>query len=131
MSRILSTGGCTPPWADTPLADTLLVRHSLGRHPPLGKHRPGQTLPSPADGHCSGQYTSYWNAFLLIILLTCTPIHTYETAGLPSQFSKVAPLIKDKSRLCIHNRNMLAYPNALFTRNVFLKTARFSLALCL
>ena len=30
-------GGCTPP----------------GRHPP------------PRDGHCSGRYTSYWNAFLV------------------------------------------------------------------
>ena len=43
-------GKCTPPppWANTP----------LGRHPP-----PGQT--PPADGYCSGRYTSYWNAFLL------------------------------------------------------------------
>ena len=42
---------CTPP----PPADT----HSLGRHP-LGRH------PPPQDGHCSGRYASYWNAFLLI-----------------------------------------------------------------
>ena len=40
----------TPPPADT---------HSLGRHP-LGRH------PPPQDGHCSGRYASYWNAFLLI-----------------------------------------------------------------
>ena len=37
VSRILSTGGVHPP----------------GRHPP------------PRDGHCSGRYTSYWNAFLV------------------------------------------------------------------
>ena len=49
----------TPPWANTPLqADTL----PPGRHP----------LPSacwdthPPDGHCSGRYTSYWNAFLFL-----------------------------------------------------------------
>ena len=37
-------------WADTP------------RQTP-----PGQT--QPPNGHRSGQYTSYWNAFLLIIIL--------------------------------------------------------------
>ena len=45
------SGGCTPP-ADTP----------IGRHPPR------QTSPRadnpPPDGHCSGRYASYWNAFL-------------------------------------------------------------------
>ena len=35
----------------------------LGRHrPPLGIHLPGHT-PLP-HGHCSGRYTSHWNAFL-------------------------------------------------------------------
>ena len=33
-----------------------------GRHPP----------PPPADGHCSGRYASYWNAFLSFqIVLLC------------------------------------------------------------
>ena len=32
----------------------------------LGRHLPRQTHP-PRDGHCSGRYTSYWNAFLLSI----------------------------------------------------------------
>ena len=45
-------GGVHPPLADTPLS-----RHPPGRHPP-GRH------PCPGDGHCSGQYASYWNAFL-------------------------------------------------------------------
>ena len=44
----------TPPWADTP----------VGRHPcgqtPMGRHSP------TSDGHCSGQYTSYWKAFLFL-----------------------------------------------------------------
>ena len=43
----------TPPQADPPWADT----------PPLADP-PGQT-PLPQDGHCSGRYASYWNAFLL------------------------------------------------------------------
>ena len=44
----------TPPRADTPLQS---------RHPPE------QTPPSPAkDGHCCGQYTSYWNAFLFSVV---------------------------------------------------------------
>ena len=30
----------------------------------LGRHPPGRHPPSPADGHCSGRYASYWNAFL-------------------------------------------------------------------
>ena len=40
--------------------------HLLGRHlPPLGKHPPGhKPHPPPRDGHCSGRYASYWNAFL-------------------------------------------------------------------
>ena len=39
-------------------------------HPPPGRHPPRQTPPPPGkhtpphDGHCSGQYASYWNAFL-------------------------------------------------------------------
>ena len=73
----------TPPWEDTP----------LGRHSPPGKHPPGQTPPGPVhagihtspaqcmlgytppaqcllgyDGHCSGRYASYWNAFLFTIV---------------------------------------------------------------
>ena len=34
-----------------------------GIHTLLGRH-------PPADGHCSGRYASYWNAFLFIYLLT-------------------------------------------------------------
>ena len=54
--------GIHPLWTDTPLgrhplwADTLLGRHPQGRHYP-GRH------PLP-DGHCSGRYATYWNAFL-------------------------------------------------------------------
>ena len=63
VSVILSTGGGvsgrppgqTPPhpWADTlPWANT---------PPPRA-----DTLP-PRDGHCSGRYASYWNAFLFFV----------------------------------------------------------------
>ena len=56
------SGGVHPP-GETP--------HTLGRHP-QGKH------PLPRDGHCSGRYASYWNAFLFlsIILLLYVVIHT-------------------------------------------------------
>ena len=55
-SIILFTGGVwqTPPRADTPLP----------RQTP-----PWEDTPSPADGYCSGRYASYWNAFLLTIVL--------------------------------------------------------------
>ena len=54
MSVILSTVGG--------LADTALGRHPLGRHTPWAD-------PPPRDGQCSGRYTFYWNAFLLIFPL--------------------------------------------------------------
>ena len=64
LSVILSTGGGvwqTPPLADiTPPGTDILS----GRYTPA---RAG-TLP-PRDGHCSGRYASYGNAFLFIIIL--------------------------------------------------------------
>ena len=39
------------------LSVSLSASVRAGIHP-LGRH------PSPADGHCSGRYASYWNAFL-------------------------------------------------------------------
>ena len=36
--------------------------------PPLGRHPPGRQSRPPGDGHCSGRYASYWNAFLFIYL---------------------------------------------------------------
>ena len=78
-------GGCipactgqTPPPQNHTLPETHLPleAHSLEAHPPW-KH----TLPEahthtpeahpPPDDHCSGQYASYWNAFLFIIKFTC------------------------------------------------------------
>ena len=58
----------TPPsWADTP--DPLAGRHPLGRH-----------LPS-RDGHCSGRYASYWNAFLFYtIVIQIIEIEQFSTA---------------------------------------------------
>ena len=46
--------GLTPPWADT------TQQTSCGQTPP-SRH---QQTPPPRDGHCSGWYASYWNAFL-------------------------------------------------------------------
>ena len=31
--------------------------------------RPGRPPPTREDGHCSGRYASYWNAFLFFLLL--------------------------------------------------------------
>ena len=82
----------TLPGQIPPCADTLPGRRPLGRHPPPwqaetppwadplgGRHPPEQSLPlagrhppgkhPPADGYCSGWYTSYWNAFLLLLVL--------------------------------------------------------------
>ena len=52
--------------ADTPGRQT-----QPGRQTPPGRHTPpGEAdIPLPRDGHCSGRYTSYWNAFLLEIFL--------------------------------------------------------------
>ena len=56
----------TPPWQTPP------GRHPPGRHTPLGRHPPWKhTSPpgsTPPNGHCSGRYASYWNAFLFISL---------------------------------------------------------------
>ena len=57
----------------SPPGQTPRGRHPLDRHP-RADTSPGQTPPCPvhagipppsADGHCSGRYASYWNAFLL------------------------------------------------------------------
>ena len=56
----LSTGGeVYPPLGRHPLRQTPSLGHR--QTTPQGKHPP----PPPADGHCSGRYASYWNAFLL------------------------------------------------------------------
>ena len=77
--------GQTPPMSDNPPCQTPpgqippQVRHPSEPEvdtPPQVRHPPGQTpprsdtsrqipLPPPGDGHCCGQYASYWNAFLL------------------------------------------------------------------
>ena len=62
----------------TPVCDSVhrgvynpLGRPPSGRHLP-GRHPPGQTPipqadnPPLRDGHCSGRYASYWNAFLFL-----------------------------------------------------------------
>ena len=68
----------TPPQADTPLVDT------QEQTPPRSRHSQGSRHPQEADtplhSACweiqatSGWYTSYWNAYLLLI---CIHTHTY------------------------------------------------------
>ena len=78
----------TPQSRHTPQADTPLGRHPAWQTPPspwrdtptptgqtpptptgptaLGRHPTRQNL--PVDGHCSGRYASYWNAFLSVMV---------------------------------------------------------------
>ena len=97
----------TPPWADTPsLGRHPQSRHAPGQTPPsqtspsqtpptdtpLGRHCPylpgryppraDTTHPPHPDGHCSGRYASYWNAFFVI------SFHTYfeDFSTLPIYF---------------------------------------------
>ena len=62
-SVILSTGGCTPPWADKPPPGRQ-GPHRQTSPPPADTPPLGET-PTPGDSQCSGRYASYWNAFLL------------------------------------------------------------------
>ena len=82
-------GGCTPPWQTSPgrhplgrhplgrplWADTPRQTHPLGQTPP-GRHLPRQT-PSSRDGNWSGQYASYWNAFLFFDIFAFAPAFTW------------------------------------------------------
>ena len=81
LAGSVNPSGQTPPQEDThplPLGrHPSLGRHPLDRHLP-GRHPPGRypwvdTLPGrhpradkppPRDGHNSGRYAYYWNAFL-------------------------------------------------------------------
>ena len=100
----------THPWqADTP----------LGRHPLAGRHPPGtQTAPQadnaqgrhplghptwqtpPRDGHCSGQYASYWNAFLLKLI----PRLDFSVCPLP--FSTPKNIANDLTQTRMHSSRM-------------------------
>ena len=42
------------------------ARHLNRQTPPKAGRQPLGRHPPPWDGHCSGRYASYWNAFLLI-----------------------------------------------------------------
>ena len=61
----------TPPWADTP-RQTPPWQTPPSADAPSADISPMQTPPPkadtltllPQDGHCSGRYASYWNAFL-------------------------------------------------------------------
>ena len=64
--------GCPPPpGADPPRADPSPSRPPQSRHPPRTRPPRDQTPPE-ADSSIrstSGRYASYWNAFLLLLLL--------------------------------------------------------------
>ena len=78
--------GQTPPWTDTP-HQTPTGQTPQGRHPPAdtpcpvhaGIHTPFpvHTWIHPPDGHCSGRYASYWNAFLFVLWRNILQIWTF------------------------------------------------------
>ena len=87
------TSPLTPPWAYTPLG-----RHTL----PLGR------APPPADGHCSGRYASYWNAFLSFEFLHSNLVWSFFSNTFPVPHSRyVVPVIlrKNASNWQIKRRN--------------------------
>ena len=60
----------TPPWDQAPPRTRHLPRSRYLPDQACPQSRPPGTPPSPAaDGYCCGQYTSYWNAFLLNLIL--------------------------------------------------------------
>ena len=76
LSDSVHRGRCTPldrhPPKQTPLwADTL-----PGQTPSLGRHPTWTDTHPPLDGHCSGRYASYWNAFLSLIITFSTLLYS-------------------------------------------------------
>ena len=89
-----------------------------GVHPPLGSpswaEPPADTPPSPTrDGHCSGRYASYWNAFLLnhdlivscfVVLSLYWTAYKLKTSKLPLKghlFSKEKVNLINTKRTCL------------------------------
>ena len=65
LSRQTHPLGNHPSWADPPLGKTPPGQTTPRQTPPQADTRP----PTPSDGHCSGQYASYWNALLFLIYI--------------------------------------------------------------
>ena len=55
----------TPPWEQTPPEQT---PSPPGADTPPSRP-PWEQTPPPRDGHCCGRYASYWNAFLLPLVI--------------------------------------------------------------
>ena len=53
-----------------------------------GRHPPGQT-PPPPDGHCSGRYASYWNAFLFQNMFETMGFHSPHPKRIPGYFQNM------------------------------------------
>ena len=62
------TRGRHTPRSDIPGSDTPQVRHPPRSDTPEVRQPPGSDSP-PGDGHCCAQYASYWNAFLLFLVV--------------------------------------------------------------
>ena len=84
VSHCVHGGVADTPWADTPQAD------------PHNRHTPWADIPqtdTPRDGHCSGRYASYWNAFLFSVCSTKFELLQNSSAG---NASRCKHLIKQK-----------------------------------
>ena len=93
----LSTGGCIPACNGagvyTPLDTDPLGRHSRWTYTPPRQASPWtriHTSPreTPRDNHWSGQYASYWNAFLFLVCSSLLVEHHQSAA--PTQLSQKA-----------------------------------------
>ena len=107
-------GGCTPPRQTSPPADT-----PLDRLPPPGRHLP----PPPQDGHCSGRYAFYWNAFLLVALFNqIIPIMKWGSPCNISTYSNesiLEAIVKYISYLLKSKRTVESYSYITLTRATF------------
>ena len=81
------------PWQTSPWRTPPPGRHPRTDTPPLGthpsdRHCPQEDTPPPPNGHCSGRYASYWNAFFFVYNFTlvekktkCNIFYTMNTAN--------------------------------------------------
>ena len=84
LARGVCLWGCTPPWThtrprQTPPRQTTpghIPRTPPGRHP-LGRHPPDHSPPL-SSWPLKMAVPSYWNAFLLILILISGPLHHTE-----------------------------------------------------
>ena len=85
----------------------------------------GQTPPAPSrDGHCSGWYASYWNAFLLNIRwLSCTPMCLWlrDITLSSNEICQMSHTFDFPFNFVLHVRNFTWLINGILSNNMILK----------